>query len=233
MDRTFISNNRFYKVFSDQDVFDQSLENSIEAARIAEVSSKFKVPRILKASKKEKEICFEFLGDYQQVSNILRTFDFKGINLDTLCNLFFDIGVGLAEYHIQSKKIHGDFDPTNVLYSSNMDLVYIDFSQPKHFPDEAYNRGSIYRDLALMYIYINTKYPLQKINYAFRRTNKKLSLAFFKGYFYTRQDVRYNETEFKREFDEYLDQSYLSKNLVTMLFRSTRIFNYDELLDVK
>jgi len=101
-----------------------------------------------------------------------------------LLKLFYDIGVALAEYHIYSEKLHGDFFPANIMVKPGQarKIYFIDFSCPIEFNDPYYNYGSVFRDLSLFVVCIRLKYPIHLFPLAFRKFNDELCQQFFKGY---------------------------------------------------
>src|SRR5690606_22891410 len=93
-------------------------------------------------------------------------------------------GRALAEYHAGSGKIHGDFDPTNILFHvGESRICLIDFSRPDFADHPDYCHGSIYRDLALLVIHLCVKYPPHQVLLAYRAKNRVLARAFLEGYF--------------------------------------------------
>ena len=100
-------------------------------------------------------ISFERMEGWSVLTKLLRSRRFLGLPDAALDAIMRNTGRALAEYHAGSCKIHGDFDPTNILFRvGEPRICLIDFSRPDFADHPDYCRGSIYRDLALLVIHL-------------------------------------------------------------------------------
>jgi serine/threonine protein kinase len=138
-------------------------------------------------------------------------------------------GAPWPEYHAGSGKIHGDFDPTNVLFSvDDPRICLIDFSRPDFADYPDYCRGSIYRDLALFVIHLCVKYPPHQLLLAYRSKNRVLARAFLEGYFEL-STQRYSFDELRTEFAICMEIPYLAHSFMIRFLPWTDRFNLEHL----
>ncbi len=207
----------FVKQFANRELYQESLSNSREAFILSKDSNFFTTPEILDFDDNNCRIIFEFYNGSIAVRKLLRSWNYLGLSKEELKMLFYNIGASIAEYHIKSKKLHGDFQPNNVMFTPGITgkTAFVDFSRSELCEDDPeYNRGSIYKDLALFAIHIKIKYPFKIFPLVFRKFNDVLCRMFFSGYFENSDNV-YDYDRLSREIDNYRDSFY--KN--TFVFR--------------
>lgn len=174
----------FLKEYPDYEQFLESLKNAQEAYSISQKTAIFTTPSVLYYDEEKCLISYEFIKDAITVRKLLRSYNYLKLTKKQLVDLFYNTGFALAEYHRHSKKLHGDFQPNNVMFEpGNTNRIYfIDFSRSELSDDPNYNHGSILRDLALFAIHIKIKYPFYLFPMAFRKFNDLLCHEMFKGY---------------------------------------------------
>jgi RIO-like serine/threonine protein kinase len=219
----------FAKNYSSPILFQEALANSEEAFQCAQNACFLRVPRIVSYHRERLLIEFEYMEGWQTITRLIRDYRFLGATTEELKRTFRLIGRALAEYHLLSGKIHGDFDSTNVLFKANEpQICLIDFSRPDFANTSDYCRGSIYRDLALFLIHLRVKYPPHQLYFAYRAMNRTLSKEFLVGYF-EGSETRYEFDKLQAEFSSCLTIDYLARTFMIRFLASSTIFNIEDL----
>jgi len=220
----------YSKKYKNDELFNEALFNSREAYEISRKSTYFRTPKVLSSYPDQLTIDFEFMEGWLEFTSLIRSYSYMGLPIQDLMQLFAKIGRGLAEYHKYSQKKHGDFDSTNVLFKiGESKICFIDFSRPNFADHATYNiEGNIYRDLALFIIYLRIKYPPNKLHFAFREKNRKLSKAVLKGYC-EEAEISFDYNEFHREYLYCLRYKHLSGTFISRFFKWSQIFQLEDI----
>jgi len=223
----------FAKCFGSKELYEEAVENSLEAWRVGRDAQFFRAPCIVDSDPNRWLIEFELLDGWTEVLSLIRSWTLRGWPRAELVDLFHRIGYAVAEYHDATGKIHGDLYPANVLCRKDDHRVYlIDFSRPNprlHSDGGAYNYGSIYTDLALFAIFVLVKYTPPQMPLAWRPVNRDLTREFLRGYF-ERAPGSYDPQDFDSEFSRLLREGgVLPRTFMSRFFGWTRIFRVDDL----
>jgi serine/threonine protein kinase len=219
----------FEKRYANRTLFDEALVASEEATAIAQGARYLRVPAVLDYDPGGLWIRFEYMEGWTVLTTLLRSRRFLGLPHSAVDGIIRNTGRALAEYHAGSGKIHGDFDPTNVLFSvDDPRICLIDFSRPDFADYPDYCRGSIYRDLALFIIYLCVKYPPHQLLLAYRSKNRVLARAFLEGYFEL-STQRYSFDELRTEFAICMEIPYLAHSFMIRFLPWTDRFNLEHL----
>lgn len=219
----------FEKGYANPTLFDEALAASEEAAAIAQRARYLRVPAVLASDPDGLWIRFEHMDGWSVLLSLLRSGRFLGLRDAALDGIIRNTGRALAEYHAGSGKIHGDFDPTNVLFRvGEPRICLIDFSRPDFADHPDYCRGSIYRDLALFVIYLCIKYPPHQLLLAYRPKNRILARAFLEGYFEL-SPQEYSFDELRTEFAKCMKIPYLARSFMNRFLRWTDRFDLEHL----
>ncbi|HEY8519336.1 MAG TPA: hypothetical protein VIN61_04605 [Gammaproteobacteria bacterium] len=220
---------RFSKRFAEEWLYRATLRNSLRAWAAAQRSSWLRVPRVLLADPRELRIDYELLVGWKPVRTVIRHRTFQGIPPPELRRLFWAIGAALEELHRHTRRIHGDFDFDNVLVKRGADrAVFVDFTPPDYARFPAYNRGDVYRDIALFVLLLRAKYPPHQLHLAMRAELRELARAFVRGYFRTAPDA-YDRRLLERCANELLETTYLGESFAGRYLRRSRLFRTDDL----
>jgi hypothetical protein len=224
---------KFSKAFESEELYEEAMENSLEAWKVGSDAEFFRAPRILGSDPAERIIEFELLDGWTEMLDLIRSWTLGGWSRAELLDLFQRTGYAAAEYHAATGKIHGDFYPANVLCrEGDRRVFFIDFSRPDpllHSDSGAYNRGSIYTDLALFAIFVLVKYTPMQMPLAWRPVNRDLIKEFLRGYF-ERAPGSYDPEGFGSEFSRLLREGgVLPRTFMSRFFGWTRIFRVDDL----
>jgi serine/threonine protein kinase len=219
----------FDKYYANRILFDEALAASEEAAAIARRARYLRVPAVLAFDPGGLWIRFEYMQGWSVLTRLLRSRRFLGLPDAGLYDIIRNTGRALAEYHAGSGKIHGDFDPTNVLFRvGEPRICLIDFSRPDFADHPDYCRGSIYRDLALFVIHLCVKYPPHQLLLAYRSKNRVLARAFLEGYFEL-SPQQYSIDELRTEFATCMNFPYLARSFMHRFLRWTDRFDLEYL----
>jgi RIO-like serine/threonine protein kinase len=219
----------FDKHYANRILFDEALAASEEAAAIAGRARYLRVPTVLASEPGGLLIQFEYMEGWSVFWTLVRSGRFLGLPDAELDRILRNTGRALAEYHAGSGKIHGDFDPTNVLFQvGESRICLIDFSRPDFADYPDYCRGSIYRDLALFVIYLRVKYPPHQLLLAYRAKNRILSRTFLEGYFEL-SPQQYSFDELRTEFATCMNIPYLARSFMNRFLRWTDRFDLEDL----
>ena len=95
---------------------------------------------------------------------------------------FKKIGQYLRKMH-DCNISHGDFTPSNVVFSKDDRIFFIDASFSRYNTNNEVQKsvGNIYDDISLMFMHLKASKPLYKL-WLFFVSNKKLKDAFWEGY---------------------------------------------------
>ncbi len=219
----------FTKRYANRELFEEALENSLEAYRVSLEAQYLRVPKVMNYDECNLEISFEYMDHWTQLTFLIRDYGFLRLPAAEVESIFFRVGSALLEYHESTGKIHRDFDSTNVMFKrGEQKICIIDFSRPDFADYPGYNRGSIYWDLALMVIHLRIKYPPNKLHCLIRPVNRSISRAFLRGYF-SLSKLPYNHTEFLEQYNDCLRLEYIRKTFVVRFLLWTPIFDVRDL----
>ncbi len=217
----------FDKRYANRILFDEALAASQEAAAIARQARHLRAPAVLAFNPDGLCIRFEYMDGWSVLTSLVRSRRFLGLPDAVLDAIMRNTGRALAEYHGGSGKIHGDFDPTNILFHAGESRIcLIDFSRPDFADHPDYCRGSIYRDLALLVIHLCVKYPPHQVLLAYRAENRVLARAFLEGYFEL-SPQRYCFDELRAEFATCMQFPYLARSFMNRFMRWTDRFDLE------
>jgi RIO-like serine/threonine protein kinase len=217
----------FDKRYANRVLFDEALAASQEAAAIARRARHLRVPAVLAFDPAGLRISFERMEGWSVLTRLVRSRRFLGLPDAVLAAIMRNTGRALAEYHAGSGKIHGDFDPTNILFRvGESRICLIDFSRPDFADHPDYCRGSMYRDLALLVIHLCVKYPPHQVLLAWRAKNRVLARAFLDGYFEL-SPQRYSIDELRAEFATCMQFPYLAGSFMNRFMRWTDRFDLE------
>ena len=224
---------KFSKIFESEELYEEAMENSLEAWKAGRDAQFFRAPCIVDSDPDGRIIEFELLDGWTEVLDLVRSWRLGGWSRAELLDLFHRTGYAAAEYHAATGKIHGDLYPANVLCrKGDRRVFFIDFSRPDpllHPDGGPYNYGSIYTDLALFAIFVLVKYTPLQMPLAWRPVNRDLVREFLRGYF-EHAPGSYDSEEFGSEFSRLLREGgVLPHTFMSRFFGWTRIFRVDDL----